>query len=1415
MSNTEQTAAPTETIGGEMDVEREVRFAVVMYGGVSLAIYINGVAQELLHMVRATARSGPGSGTMLFSQDKLSPSEMIYREIAQLLDRQAGLEGTADLTRTRFVVDIISGTSAGGINGVFLAKALARNQTMEGLKRLWLAEGDLGKLLNDTKAEDYSSDTGFAVEKPEKSLLNSQRMYRKLLEALAQMNEKAPAEEGAAEEQPSPFVEELDLFVTTTDIEGIPLPLQLADGVVYERRYRNVFHFRYAPDPRPEEDRTGRDDYRRDDFRKRHDPFLAFAARCTSSFPFAFDAMQLEDIKTILDRYPRYDEDEATGNDQWDTFIKDYLRLGLIDIDLKARGHDTAGISGTVEEATARLREAFRSRSFGDGGYLDNKPFSYATQMLMRRSATCVVDRKLLYVEPTPQHPELAPKQPAPRPDFAMNVRAAVLDLPRQETIREDIERIDERNEIIERVGSFAKYVDEDASLIDLPTPFTHDEFANADLREMMKRYGASYGAYHRLKVHEITELLTCLVGRAAGHDPASDAGDAIRGLVSEWRNDKYKPVKPLGTRGNGQPQETENKFLIDYDIHYRLRRLNFLNRRINQLAGAGKNNQLNSAAKSLLLAWLECACKPNPPTHSPQKGESNRSFDPNNLNALRDWLKKNDENTSSPATEQIPDPNRWLADFRNELNSIKEDRVAKPAKKARFTEEQFLNSKTPASIALRAKIDRLKLPWEKIELILSDNADVRRQAIAQLLSGGGLAELDSIADTLRGLFDNQTLPGIRIADSHHTDATKGADAARLCLDHYYQNFLIYDLITYPVQYGTNSGEANVVHVYRISPEDAPLIMEERAGAVREKLAGRALMSFGAFLDESWRKNDMLWGRLDGAERLISVLLPDETPERKNLIYRAHLGILCEEIMQGNGDAVCRLISNARAHPHQRSIDDEHAKKLGETILNDKALEPFMTEERRGHLVAPQKFDRQLDAEDALRYISRSTNIAGSMLEALADLHRFDSGKRAASWVTRLGATFWNMIAVAVPQSLGNIFLRHWLGLLYLFSAVVIVTGILFKSVSQLGWQLLGVTVSLNLVTWLLGNFIAGKRHWVRAVRRIAIAIVAALIGFGAYFVLDRSLKFFSAHDRASLIGIITGFVVLVLLGFVEWQHWLKNFLSQPTTSFSYRRLVGLTVATLILLGLLALIGPINMAGVEFSRQSAVANSFKAAVGVDRLRIQLAVDFAFIVAYTTMLASYCVAGAKLFWQRHENLAYRFQQDRQAARAQARTQSNPATTDTKDPIAKGSWRLKLFYGLLVAGFALAGLQWLAAIADGSENVGLLLYLKDKPPPDFNGLELAYWSATVKFWLIAAGATYAAIAFLFGAWKKLGERPATLKPTEVGLRILFVLVSIGYFGFSAYALFVCRPSPNACPPRLLSEIFITEPAGAAKN
>src|SRR5205807_5581051 len=94
MTTPEETASAAKTSDGETDVEREVRFAVVMYGGVSLAIYINGVAQELLNMVRATAPAPVGSANqsslLLDEKDddtkaELSGTAAVYRKLGQYL----------------------------------------------------------------------------------------------------------------------------------------------------------------------------------------------------------------------------------------------------------------------------------------------------------------------------------------------------------------------------------------------------------------------------------------------------------------------------------------------------------------------------------------------------------------------------------------------------------------------------------------------------------------------------------------------------------------------------------------------------------------------------------------------------------------------------------------------------------------------------------------------------------------------------------------------------------------------------------------------------------------------------------------------------------------------------------------------------------------------------------------------------------------------------------------------------------------------------------------------------------------------------------------------------------------------------------------------------------------------------------
>src|SRR4051812_9710514 len=92
---------------------REVRLGLVMYGGVSLAIYINGVVQEFFNAVR-------GRG--------------VYRLIKALTDSDV-------------VVDIISGTSAGGINGILLANALCASKELAPTAMLWREHGGIQRML--------------------------------------------------------------------------------------------------------------------------------------------------------------------------------------------------------------------------------------------------------------------------------------------------------------------------------------------------------------------------------------------------------------------------------------------------------------------------------------------------------------------------------------------------------------------------------------------------------------------------------------------------------------------------------------------------------------------------------------------------------------------------------------------------------------------------------------------------------------------------------------------------------------------------------------------------------------------------------------------------------------------------------------------------------------------------------------------------------------------------------------------------------------------------------------------------------------------------------------------------------------------------------------------------------------------
>src|SRR5262245_6215523 len=74
-------AAPSVSLDPDrpsIDYSQEIRFAVVMYGGVSLAVYINGVAQELFNLVRATA-------ALSADDPPLNSSQRVYRKLGQIV----------------------------------------------------------------------------------------------------------------------------------------------------------------------------------------------------------------------------------------------------------------------------------------------------------------------------------------------------------------------------------------------------------------------------------------------------------------------------------------------------------------------------------------------------------------------------------------------------------------------------------------------------------------------------------------------------------------------------------------------------------------------------------------------------------------------------------------------------------------------------------------------------------------------------------------------------------------------------------------------------------------------------------------------------------------------------------------------------------------------------------------------------------------------------------------------------------------------------------------------------------------------------------------------------------------------------------------------------------------------------------
>ena len=520
---------------------RELRLGLVCYGGSSLAIYMHGVTKELNRLVKASALRAAG-------ETPAKPTEQAY---AGLLGALVAGSGGVDL---RVIVDVIAGTSAGGINGIYLAKALAGNRSQDSLRQLWFDRGDMNQLLDFPKKIlgiplKFEWKVPFLIPRAlKRSPIRGNDMTKWLHDALTDMDVTAPSPRGLTSLVPPG--NQLDLFVTITDLYGYQRSVGLDwPQWVYEGRHRHALDFHYES--------GGADDFS-------DNGGLAFAARTTSSFPAVFPPVSLADVR------------KATG-ETLDALGRRCFRL--------------YALSGDDPDKTY----------FVDGGVLDNKPFGWAIDTIVeRRPSAAEVDRKLLYIEPDPGGRTL--REGGESPDTLHSAVGALTTIPRSEPILDDLLVVAARNEQVARIRDVIEtnfdrvaalvrpIVQPDALAAGPPEQWPWGRWNTDAHQAALNEAGATYSTYMRLKISAVVDGLAASINALCNYPKESNHAQLVRAVVRAWArsHDLYGARAPAADPCAAEdersesaepyrPTEAQVDFLRSFDLGFVRRRTRFV----------------------------------------------------------------------------------------------------------------------------------------------------------------------------------------------------------------------------------------------------------------------------------------------------------------------------------------------------------------------------------------------------------------------------------------------------------------------------------------------------------------------------------------------------------------------------------------------------------------------------------------------------------------------------------------------------------------------------------------------------------------------------------------------------------------------------------------------------------------------
>jgi len=570
--------------------EKELRLALVCFGGISLAVYMHGVSKEILKLVRASRtlhgitdrgrRASASFEACVPADDPEHDTETVYFDLLRVIGRHVEL---------RVIVDVIAGASAGGINGVMLARALAHDLPVAHLRDMWLESGDVGELLAQSqRARRWSKPfmsplvwalgwSGYSrtVRDPEVrhklSLFVRSRWFKPPLDGPKMSALMFAAIDGMGDPvDPArsllPTGLELELFVTVTDFYGYQQLIQIHDpAVIREREHRHVLRFNYRHFPGGGV---------QSDFGRDNAGALAFAARATSAYPGAFPPAQIGEIDAML---------AARGRD-WPRRA-DFLRANF-------KRYHRAGLDPLAT-------------SFIDGSVLNNKPFAEALDAIRTRPAYRQVDRRLVYIDPDPVQP--SPPPGGRMPGFFATLKGALSDLPRNEPIGEQLEFISSFNERVRKLRAIidsarpdiARLVTELAeSRIDgSPDVAEIQAWREAANERAAQDAGFAYQGYVRQKLDSVQTYVARIIVSICGLRGGSPEARVVDAIIDAWarrRGIAYRdePATRSANRCATGHAPAWIVFLHAFDVEFRKRRLVFLiqgqNRLYATLTGTG-----------------------------------------------------------------------------------------------------------------------------------------------------------------------------------------------------------------------------------------------------------------------------------------------------------------------------------------------------------------------------------------------------------------------------------------------------------------------------------------------------------------------------------------------------------------------------------------------------------------------------------------------------------------------------------------------------------------------------------------------------------------------------------------------------------------------------------------------------------